>query len=135
MVRGNGMVSIVLKKLDKAIEDKDHIWAVIKGTAINNDGQDKIGFTAPGIAGQSTAIMDAYRRGNIDPNTISYIECHGTGTPIGDPVELAGLTAAFRAFTDKKQFCAVGSVKTNVGHLDAGACVTGIIKTILELTT
>jgi len=133
MVRGNGMSFIVIKKLEVAIADHDQVHGLIRSTAINNDGQDKIGFTAPGISGQSTAIMDAYRRANIDPNTISYIECHGTGTPIGDPVELAGLTTAFKAFTDKKQFCAVGSVKTNVGHLDAGACITGIIKTILAM--
>ncbi len=133
MVRGNGMSFIVIKKIKTAIEDQNQIHGLIRSTAINNDGQDKIGFTAPGITGQSTAIIDAYRRGDIDPNTISYIECHGTGTPIGDPVELAGLTTAFRFFTDKKQFCAVGSVKTNVGHLDAGACITGIIKTILAM--
>ncbi len=133
MVRGNGMSFIIIKKLETAIADRNQVHGLIRATAINNDGQDKIGFTAPGIAGQSTAIMDAYRRAKIDPDTISYIECHGTGTPIGDPVELAGLTTAFRSFTDKKQFCAVGSVKTNVGHLDAGACITGIIKTLLAL--
>ncbi len=133
MVRGNGMSFIIIKKLKTAIEDQDQVCGLIRATAINNDGQDKVGFTAPGIAGQSTAIIDAYRRAAIDPNTISYIECHGTGTPIGDPVELAGLTTAFRSFTDKKQFCAVGSVKTNVGHLDAGACITGIIKTLLAM--
>ena len=133
MVRGNGMSFIIIKKLKTAIEDQNQVHGLIRATAINNDGQDKIGFTAPGISGQSTAIMEAYRRAEIDPNTISYIECHGTGTPIGDPVELAGLTTAFRSFTDKKQFCAVGSVKTNVGHLDAGACVTGIIKTLLAM--
>ena len=133
MVRGNGMSFIVIKKLTEAIADQKQVHGLIRSSAINNDGQDKIGFTAPGIAGQSTAIMDAYRRGEIDPSTVSYIECHGTGTPIGDPVELAGLTAAFKSFTDKKQFCAIGSVKTNVGHLDAGACVTGIIKTILAM--
>ena len=133
MVRGNGMSFIIIKKMKTAIEDQDQVHGLIRATAINNDGQDKIGFTAPGIAGQSTAIMDAYRRAEIDPNTISYVECHGTGTPIGDPVELAGLTTAFKSFTDKKQFCAVGSVKTNVGHLDAGACITGIVKTLLSL--
>ncbi len=133
MVRGNGMSFIIIKKLKTAIEDQDQVHGLIRATAINNDGQDKVGFTAPGITGQSTAIMNAYRRAEIDPNTISYIECHGTGTPIGDPVELAGLTTAFSAFTDRKQFCAVGSVKTNVGHLDAGACITGIIKTLLSL--
>ena len=133
MVRGNGMSFIIIKKLETAIENQDQLYGLIRSTAINNDGQDKIGFTAPGISGQSTAIMEAYLRADIDPNTISYVECHGTGTPIGDPVELAGLTKAFSAFTNKKQFCAVGSVKTNVGHLDAGACITGIIKTLLAL--
>lgn len=133
MVRGNGMSFIVIKRINKALADHDQVHGLIRSSAINNDGQEKIGFTAPGITGQSTAIADAYRRANINPATISYVECHGTGTPIGDPVEMAGLTQAFREFTNEKQFCAVGSVKTNVGHLDAGACVTGIIKTILAL--
>ena len=134
MVRGNGMVSIVLKKLDKAVADKDHIWAVIKGTAINNDGSNKIGFTAPSIQGQATAITTALAKANLTANDIDYIEAHGTGTILGDPIEVAGLTEAFRKSTNQKQFCAIGSVKTAIGHLDSGSCVAGIIKTALALT-
>ena len=133
MVRGNGMVSIVLKKLDKAIADKDHIWAIIKGTAINNDGSNKIGFTAPSVKGQATAITQALSKANLAANDIDYIEAHGTGTILGDPIEVAGLTAAFKQDSDKKQFCAIGSVKTAIGHLDAGSCLAGIIKTALAL--
>jgi len=133
MVRGNGMVSIVLKKLDKAIADKDHIWAIIKGTAINNDGADKIGFTAPSVRGQAAAITKALAKAKLTAKEIDYIEAHGTGTILGDPIEVAGLTTAFRQDTDKKQFCAIGSVKTAIGHLDAGSCLAGIIKTALAL--
>ncbi|MFT5386758.1 MAG: 3-oxoacyl-(acyl-carrier-protein) synthase, partial [Saprospiraceae bacterium] len=133
MVRGHGMSFIVLKNLDKAIADGDNIHAIIKGTAINNDGADKIGFTAPSIKGQSEAIIKAYQNAGINPETLSYIEAHGTGTAIGDPIEIAGLTTAFKAFTHKKQFCHIGSVKANIGHLDAGASIAGIIKTILSM--
>ena len=133
MVRGNGIVSIVLKKLDKAITDKDHIWAVIKGTAINNDGANKIGFTAPSVKGQATVISKALTKANLTANDINYIEAHGTGTILGDPIEVAGLTEAFKESTNQKQFCAIGSVKTAIGHLDAGSCVAGIIKTALAL--
>ncbi len=133
MVRGNGMVSIVLKKLDKAVADRDHIWGLIKGTAINNDGADKIGFTAPSVKGQARTITTALAKANLTANDIDYIEAHGTGTILGDPIEVEGLTKAFRDSTDKKQFCAIGSVKTAIGHLDAGSCLAGIIKTALAL--
>ncbi|MEM1320999.1 MAG: amino acid adenylation domain-containing protein [Bacteroidota bacterium] len=133
MVRGNGMAFIVLKKQAAAERDGDHIYALIKGTAINNDGSNKIGYTAPSVTGQAEAIRLAYERAGINPATVGYIEAHGTGTRIGDPIEIAGLSKAFAAFTDQKQFCAIGSVKTNIGHLDAGACVAGIIKTALAL--
>ncbi len=133
MVRGHGMAFIVLKNLKRAKADGDHIHAVIKGTAINNDGSDKVGFTAPSIQGQSTAILKAYKNAGINPETISYIEAHGTGTAIGDPIEIAGLNKAFSVHTDKKQFCHIGSVKPNIGHLDAGASIAGIIKIILAL--
>ncbi|RMG78878.1 MAG: hypothetical protein D6714_17270, partial [Bacteroidetes bacterium] len=133
MVQGHGMVMIVLKKLKKAVKDGDHIWSVIKGTAVNNDGSEKIGFTAPSIEGQAETIVRALRRAGVSAADISYVEAHGTGTLLGDPIEIAGLTRAFRQFTDRKQYCAVGSVKTNIGHLDAGACVAGIIKTSLAL--
>ena len=125
MVRGNGMLSIVIKKLDKALEDKDHIWAVIKGTSINNDGSEKIGFTAPSVNGQATAITEALAKANLSAKEIDYVETHGTGTILGDPIELEGLTKAFRKNTAKKQFCGIGSVKTAIGHLDAGACLAG----------
>ena len=133
MVRGNGMVSIVLKKLDEAVADKDHIWGVIKSTAINNDGADKIGFTAPSVKGQATTISAALTKANLTANDIDYVEAHGTGTILGDPIEVEGLTKAYRQSTDKKQFCAIGSVKTAIGHLDAGSCLAGVIKTALAL--
>ncbi len=133
MVRGNGMAFIVIKSLEQAIKDGDTIHAVIKATAINNDGQAKIGYTAPSVEGQASVIEKTYRKAGISPNTISYIEAHGTGTRIGDPIEIAGLTKAFRQFTTRNQFCAIGSVKSNIGHLDAGACVAGIIKTVLAM--
>ena len=133
MVKGNGMVFIVLKPYEQAVADGDYIWATIKSTAINNDGADKIGFTAPSIKGQAAVIAEAQRKAGISAETISYIETHGTGTLLGDPIEFQGLTTAFKQTTEKKQFCAIGSVKTNIGHLDAGACVAGIIKTALAL--
>ncbi len=133
MAQGNGVVCIVLKKLDKALTDKDHIWAVIKGTAINNDGADKIGFTAPSVKGQAKAIIKALATAKLKATDIDYIEAHGTGTVLGDPIEVEGLTKAFRAMTDKKQFCGIGSVKTAIGHLDAGSCLAGIIKVALAL--
>ena len=133
MVRGNGMAFIVLKKLEKAIADGDSIHAIIKSTAIGNDGSDKVGFTAPSVRGQATTIAKAYQKANINPETINYIEAHGTGTRIGDPIEIAALTQAFSRFTDKKNFCAISSVKSNIGHFDAGAGVAGIIKTVLSL--
>lgn len=133
MVQGNGMAMIVLKKLEKALEDGDHIWATIKSTAINNDGSDKIGFTAPSIKGQSAVIEAAHQKAGISAESISYVEAHGTGTLLGDPIEVRGLMDAFNKTTAAKQFCALGSVKTNIGHLDAGACIAGIIKTALAL--
>ena len=133
MVRGQGMAFIVLKKLDEAIKDGDQIRAVIKGSAINNDGADKIGFTAPSTTGQTAGIIQAYKNANVDPSDVSYIEAHGTGTSLGDPIEIAALVKAFSHWTDKKQYCAIASVKSNVGHLDAGACVLGVIKTALAL--
>ena len=128
MVRGNGAAFLVLKRLEAALEDGDHIHAVIKSTALNNDGSAKIGFTAPSVKGQSIVIAEALTIAGIHPETIGYIETHGTGTVLGDPIEVAALTKAFRESTDKKQFCPIGSVKTNIGHLDAGACAAGVIK-------
>jgi acyl transferase domain-containing protein len=133
-VWGSGVAIIVLKPLQEALADGDRIHAVIKGTAINNDGASKIGYTAPSIDGQARLIASALAMAEIAPETVSYIEAHGTGTPLGDPIEIAGLTRAFRAHTDKQAFCAIGSVKTNIGHLGAAAGVAGLIKTALSLT-
>jgi len=132
-VFSNGLGIVVLKRLQDAQADGDLIYAVIKGAAVNNDGSGRVSFTAPSVDGQAEAIAMAQATAGIDPATISYVEAHGTGTALGDPVEIAGLTKAFRAGTDKKGFCAVGSVKTNIGHLDAAAGVTGLIKTALAL--
>jgi acyl transferase domain-containing protein len=132
-VGGNGVGIVVLKRLADALADGDCIRAVIKGSAINNDGSLKIGYTAPSVDGQAEVIAMAQAAAGIDPETISYIEAHGTATPLGDPIEIAALTQAFRARTEKKNYCAIGSVKTNVGHLDTAAGVTGLIKTVMAL--
>ncbi|WP_192258584.1 non-ribosomal peptide synthetase, partial [Mesorhizobium caraganae] len=118
-VRGSGAAVVVLKRLSDAWRDGDYIWAVIKGTAINNDGAAKVGFTAPSAEGQAAVIQAALTDADVSADTISYVEAHGTGTYLGDPIEISGLTKAFRSHTARKQFCAIGSVKTNVGHLDA----------------
>ncbi|MBB6414403.1 non-ribosomal peptide synthetase/type I polyketide synthase [Mesorhizobium sangaii] len=127
-VRGSGAGVVVLKRLSDACRDGDYIWAVIKGTAINNDGAAKVGFTAPSADGQAAVIQAALTDADVSADTIGYVEAHGTGTYLGDPIEISGLTKAFRSHTSRKQFCAIGSVKTNVGHLDAAAGVTGLIK-------
>lgn len=132
-VSGEGLGVVVLKRLPEAIADGDHIYAVIKGFGLNNDGSAKVGFTAPSVEGQAEAITTALAEAEFDPATVSYVECHGTATPIGDPIEMAGLTQAFRTGTDEKNFCAIGSVKSNIGHLGAGAGVAGLIKTALAL--
>jgi len=132
-IGGNGVGIVVLKRLAEAIADRDCIHAVIKGSAINNDGSLKVGYTAPSIDGQSKVIAEAIATARIQPETISYVEAHGTGTSLGDPIEIAALTKSFRAETKKKNFCAIGSVKTNIGHLDTAAGVAGLIKTTLAL--
>lgn len=105
--------------------------AVIRGTAVNNDGRDKIGFTAPSVAGQAAAIRAAHLVAGVGADEIGYVETHGTATPLGDPIEIAALTRAFRESTDRTGFCRVGSVKSNLGHTDAAAGVIGLIKTVL----
>lgn len=130
---GEGVGLVVLKRLEDAIADGDFIHAVIKGSAINNDGSFKVSYTAPRIDSQAKAIRTAQIVAEVEPETITYIEAHGTGTPLGDPIEVAALTQAFRASTNQKGFCAIGSVKTNIGHLDAAAGVAGLIKTVLAL--
>jgi amino acid adenylation domain-containing protein len=132
-VAGQGVGIVVLKRLSDARADGDTIHAVIRGSAINNDGASRVGFTAPGVDGQSKAITAAQSAAGISPEDISYVEAHGTGTPLGDPIEIKALTNAFRLATDKLGFCAIGSLKTNVGHLDAAAGVAGLIKTVLML--
>jgi acyl transferase domain-containing protein/acyl carrier protein len=129
-VKGSGVGVVVLKRLVDALNDGDTIHAVIKGTAINNDGALKVGYTAPSVEGQASVIEEALAVAAVEPETIGYIEAHGTGTVLGDPVEIAALTQAFRRDTDKKRFCAIGSVKTNIGHLDAAAGIAGFIKTV-----
>jgi len=132
-VIGSGVGIVVLKRLSDALADGDTIHAVIKGSAINNDGSAKVGYTAPSVEGQAEVILAAQAIAGVDADTISYVETHGTGTTIGDPIEIAALTQAFRESTDRRGFCAIGSVKTNVGHLDAAAGVAGLIKTVLAM--
>ncbi|PSB59012.1 beta-ketoacyl synthase, partial [Chamaesiphon polymorphus CCALA 037] len=129
----SGAGIVVLKRLADALDDGDRIYAVIKGVGTNNDGNDKVSFTAPSVNGQVGAIAKAHADAGIHPETITYIEAHGTATPLGDPIEIEALTQAFRRQTDANQFCAIGSVKSNVGHLVAAAGVTGLIKTALAL--
>ena len=132
-VSGEGVGIVVLKRLEDALAEGDFINAVIKGSATNNDGSFKVSYTAPRIDSQARAIRMAQVMAEVEPETIAYIEAHGTGTPMGDPIEIAALTQAFRADTEKNGFCAIGSLKTNIGHLDAAAGVAGLIKTVLAL--
>jgi acyl transferase domain-containing protein/acyl carrier protein len=130
---GSGAGVVLLKRLDEAIADRDDILAVVREVAVNNDGAVKIGFTAPSLDGQAEVIALAQATADVHPESIGYIEAHGTGTPLGDPVEIAALTKVFRAKTRKTGYCAIGSVKSNVGHLESAAGVTGLIKTVLAL--
>ena len=132
-VQGDGVAVVALKRLSDALSDGDTIHAVIRGSAVNNDGSLKVGYTAPGIDGQAEVIAEAHAVSGVNPETITYVETHGTGTALGDPVEIEALTRAFRHATEAKRFCAIGSVKTNIGHLDAAAGVAGLIKTVLAL--
>jgi acyl transferase domain-containing protein/acyl carrier protein len=132
-VRGEGVGIVILKRLADALADRDCIHAVIRGGSINNDGSVKVGYTAPSVDGQAEVIAMAQAMAGVDADTISYVEAHGTATPLGDPIEIAALTKAFRANTERTRFCAIGSVKTNIGHLDAAAGVAGLIKTVLAL--
>jgi acyl transferase domain-containing protein len=126
-VFGSGVAVVLLKRMEDAVRDGDHIYAAIRGFGVNNDGAAKVGYTAPSVEGQARVIAMAQETAGVDPRTIGYIEAHGTGTPLGDPIELAALTQAFRTRTNDKQFCAVGTAKANVGHLDIAAGVTGLI--------
>lgn len=132
-VMSSGVGVIVLKRLEDAIADGDNIEAIILGGAINNDGSDKVSFTAPSVNGQANCIAEAIAMADINPESIGYVEAHGTGTLLGDPIEIAGLMKAFSAYTNKRNFCALGSVKPNIGHADSAAGVAGFIKTVLSL--
>src|SRR5258707_1194906 len=126
-VFGSGCGVVLLKRLEDAVRDGDNIHAVIRGFGVNNDGSAKVGYTAPSVEGQAQVIALAHAASGVDPSTIGYVEAHGTASPLGDPIELTALTQAVRAHTKAKQFCVLGSAKTNVGHLDVAAGVTGLI--------
>ncbi|HYO12152.1 MAG TPA: condensation domain-containing protein, partial [Thermoanaerobaculia bacterium] len=132
-VDGEGAGVVVLKRLADALADGDHVHAVILGTAINNDGADRVGYTAPGIEGQAAVIAMAQALAAVHPETIGFVEGHGTATTLGDPIEVAALRQVFEAATTRKGFCALGSVKSNIGHLDAAAGVASLLKAVLAL--
>ncbi|MFJ3160266.1 type I polyketide synthase [Streptomyces kanasensis] len=132
-VGGDGVGVVVLKRLADARADGDPVLAVVRGTAVNNDGADRIGYTAPSVAGQAAVIRAAQLAAGVDAADIGYVEAHGTATPLGDPIELTALTEAFRQDTDRTGYCWIGSVKTNIGHTDAAAGAAGLIKTVLAL--
>jgi phthiocerol/phenolphthiocerol synthesis type-I polyketide synthase E len=132
-VFGNGVGMVVLKRLSDAIADRDHIRAVIRSSAVNNDGSDKVGFTAPSFNGQASVIAEALSLAEVQPDQIGYIETHGTGTLLGDPIEIAALRSVYDSSTRSRQVCPIASVKTNIGHLGTAAGVAGLIKTVLCL--
>ncbi|AEI66239.1 type I polyketide synthase [Corallococcus macrosporus] len=130
---GSGAGVVVLRRLEDALADGDTIYAVVKGSAVNNDGARKVGYLAPSVDGQADAVVEALNVSGISADTIDYIECHGTGTPVGDPIEITALTQAFRTQTQKSGFCRIGSVKTNIGHLDTAAGVASFVKVVQML--
>jgi acyl transferase domain-containing protein/thioesterase domain-containing protein/NAD(P)-dependent dehydrogenase (short-subunit alcohol dehydrogenase family)/acyl carrier protein len=132
-VFGSGAGCVVLRRLKDAIADGDHIWAVIKGSAVNNDGAAKAGYLAPSVEGQAACIAEAHAMAGVSSDSVSYVECHGTGTYLGDPIEVAALTQAFRQTSDAVGACRIGSVKTNIGHLDTAAGVASLVKVALSL--
>jgi acyl transferase domain-containing protein len=132
-VEGNGVGVVVLKRLEDAVASADNILAVIRGSAVNNDGGEKIGFTAPSGDGQMKVVSEAMQVAGVSPEEITLVEGHGTGTPLGDPVEVTALTNVYRKYTDRTAFCALGSVKANIGHLDTAAGIASFIKTVLAL--
>ncbi len=133
IAKGEGVAAVLLKPLEKAVKDGDFIYAVIKASASNQDGHSN-GITAPNPLAQKEVLQKAWEKSGIAPETITYIEAHGTGTRLGDPIEFNGMTQAFKKYTDRKKFCAIGSSKTNIGHLaDGGAGIAGFIKTALAL--
>ncbi|MBJ6763017.1 SDR family NAD(P)-dependent oxidoreductase [Myxococcaceae bacterium JPH2] len=132
-VAGHGAAVVVLKRLEDALKDGDTIYAVVRGSAVNNDGSHKVSYMAPSVEGQAEVIALAQAVAGVEPESIGYVEAHGTATVVGDPIEVTALTQAFRAGTDKKGFCALGSVKSNIGHLDSAAGAVGFIKAALTL--
>jgi phthiocerol/phenolphthiocerol synthesis type-I polyketide synthase E len=130
---GSGVGIVALKRLEDALADRDCIHATILGFGLNNDGHDKVGYTAPGIRGQVAAIAEAYRTASISPESVGYVEAHGTGTILGDPIELSALTEAFTKYTSRRGFCGIGSAKSNFGHLSCASGVVGLIKSVLSL--
>jgi acyl transferase domain-containing protein len=132
-VFGSGVGVVALRRMDDAVADGDHIHAVIKGSAVNNDGNAKIGYLAPSVEGQAAAVREALVVSDVAADRIQYVEAHGTGTPVGDPIEVSALTQAFRATTSRNGFCAIGSLKTNIGHLDTAAGIAGLIKVVKAL--
>ncbi|GGG78402.1 hypothetical protein GCM10011415_29240 [Salipiger pallidus] len=132
-VFGSGAGVVVLRRLKDAIADGDHVWAVIKGSAVNNDGAQKAGYLAPSVDGQAQAVAEAQAVAGVTSDTVDYVECHGTGTYLGDPIEVAAMTQAFRETSDAVGHCRIGSVKTNIGHLDTAAGVASLIKASLSL--
>lgn len=127
-ISGSGAGAVILRPLEQALADGDPVYGVIKGTAINNDGARKLGFTAPSVDGQAEVIIQALQTADVAADSIGYVEAHGTGTSLGDPIEVQALTKAYRQFTQKSGFCAIGSVKSNIGHLDVAAGMASIIK-------
>ncbi|MFN6192608.1 MAG: beta-ketoacyl synthase N-terminal-like domain-containing protein, partial [Planctomycetota bacterium] len=127
---GSGAGVVVLRRLEDALADGDHVYAVIKGSAVNNDGARKVGYLAPSVDGQAAAIAEALALADVAPRDVDYVECHGTGTESGDPIEVSALAQAFAGAKDR-QWCGIGSVKTNIGHLDTAAGVASFIKVCL----
>lgn len=132
-VPGDGAGVVILKRLSQALEDRDPIHAVIKGSAVTNDGGTKVGFTTPGAEGQAEAVIEALAMAECEAETLGYVEAHGTATDLGDSIEVAALSKAFRTETSRKGFCAIGSVKTNIGHTGSACGIAGLIKTVLAL--
>jgi acyl transferase domain-containing protein/thioesterase domain-containing protein len=132
-VFGSGVGVAVLRRLNDAVKDGDHIYAVIRGSAVNNDGGSKAGYLAPSVDGQAAAVAEALAVANLSADDIDYVECHGTGTYLGDPIEIAALTQAFRESSDRRGYCRVGSVKSNIGHLDTAAGIASLAKVSLAL--
>ncbi|PIE82201.1 MAG: hypothetical protein CSA15_00005, partial [Candidatus Delongbacteria bacterium] len=132
-ILGDGVGVVVLKRLDDALRDKDTIYSVIKGYATNNDGIEKAGYSAPSVKGQQIVVKQALENANVSADTISFIETHGTGTLVGDPIEIRALSDVYERYSDKKQYCALGSVKPNIGHSNIAAGMASIMKASLSL--